>query len=52
MDDMCEWTEDEDGCWNSACGRKFEYIEGTPRENSVRYCPYCGKSLREIRYHE
>lgn len=48
----CEWTENEDGCWDAACGFKFEVIDGTPTENSMLYCPYCGKSLKENRYVE
>ena len=52
MGDTCEWTENEGGCWDAACGGKFEVIEGTPNENSMNYCPYCGKSLKEVRYAE
>lgn len=52
MDDTCEWTENEDGLWDSACGGMFEVLEGTPIENAMNYCSYCGKRLKETRYVE
>lgn len=52
MNETCKWTEDEDGLWNTECGGTFEITEGTPRENEMVFCPYCGKSIEEIAYHE
>ena len=48
MEDKCEWTQNEDGIWETACGNMFEVMEGTPHENQMNYCPYCGKYLVEI----
>lgn len=45
----CEWEEDRDGNWETACGEMFVIIDGTPTENSMRYCPYCGNGLKEVR---
>lgn len=42
----CTWTEDEDTMsYDTACGNKHLFIEGTPRENNYRFCPYCGGAL-------
>ena len=49
MDDQCIWKEDEDGVWDTECGNKFEIIAGTPIENQMNFCPYCGKGLWEER---
>ena len=41
----CEWTEDEDGRWDTACGRAFEFIDSGPAENGAHFCQYCGGRL-------
>ncbi|MCF7811586.1 hypothetical protein K9N50_11425 [bacterium] len=47
---LCDWTEDVDsGAWETACGNIFELTEGTPLENGMEYCAYCGKKLREAK---
>lgn len=44
----CIWTEDDDtGAYDTACGNKHLFIEGTPRENGYRFCPYCGGALMD-----
>lgn len=50
MDETCEWKQDDDGIWDTECGNRFEVMEGTQHENQMNYCPYCGKSLREVKY--
>jgi hypothetical protein len=45
---MCQWSEDEDGNWETACGQTFVLSEGTPSENSFKFCCYCGKQLCEV----
>lgn len=51
--DGCQWFEDGDGGpWETKCGHHFEIIEGTPSENSMRYCCFCGKPLVEVPYDE
>jgi DNA-directed RNA polymerase subunit RPC12/RpoP len=42
----CIWTENEDGAYVTTCGNTYEIINGTPRENHMNFCPYCGKRLR------
>ena len=46
-DKICTWTEDSEGDWDTACGNMFIIITGTPQENRMEYCPYCGRELKE-----
>jgi hypothetical protein len=48
--DTCQWTEDEDGNWDTGCGEKFIWTAGIPTDSGERFCFYCGKSLKVIRY--
>ena len=43
----CQWTQDEDGAYDTECGNKYEITNGTPKENRMKYCTYCGKQLDE-----
>ena len=45
-DGSCEWSQDDDGYWETECGGMFALIEGTPRENDMNFCCYCGKPLK------
>ena len=44
--DACAWAGDGEGNWHTACGEIFTLMEGTPTDNKMRHCPYCGKNLR------
>jgi len=46
----CEWhLDDEDANnWVSACGGSFWFEEGDPKENKMKYCPYCGRHLTQL----
>lgn len=46
-DAECVWSDDE-GCWATGCGHYFEINDGTPSENGMRFCAYCGKPLVEV----
>ena len=48
MKTECVWTEDEEGNWFTACENIFALTTGTPCENSMRFCCYCGLALKEI----
>ena len=52
MREECLWKEDQDGVWDTECGNRFEIMNGTPTENQINWCPYCGKGLREERFTE
>jgi len=41
----CEWTQIDDGPWETGCGHLFEFNEGGPTENGATFCPYCGKRI-------
>ncbi len=41
----CSWQRDEDGNDNTACGGTWCLNDGTPAENGMKFCPYCGKSI-------
>lgn len=41
--ETCEWVEDEDAIWHTACGHSFFFDTDGPAENKLEYCCYCGK---------
>lgn len=43
----CAWRQDEEGVWETACGEAHLFIEGNPRDNNHRFCPYCGRPIEE-----
>lgn len=48
----CQWAEDgsltySEG-WETECGNRFVLTEGTPTENDMKYCCYCGRQLVEV----
>ena len=47
MPTKCVWEFDYDETysWITSCGKKFYIVEGTPVENEMKFCPYCGKKI-------
>lgn len=47
---ICTWTFDDPdrNGWSAECGGEFYLAEGTPKQNEMRFCCYCGKPLDEI----
>jgi len=45
--DKCEWAQEDESsdAWDTGCGRTFLINDGTPPENGMRYCCFCGKTL-------
>ena len=49
----CGWTrtpsiiEDED-TWTTLCGNVWMFEEGTPQDNGMKFCCYCGRPLVQI----
>lgn len=42
----CGWKLDSDiFAWETSCGGLFVINDGTPKENDMKFCPYCGKEL-------
>ena len=49
--ELCGWDEEHDGdTWATGCGHVFQFIDGTPSDNSFVYCCYCGRKIEETRY--
>lgn len=44
----CLWEEDEDGCWETTCKHNFLVNDGTPSDNSMVYCCFCGNEIEEV----
>lgn len=43
---VCTWREEEDS-WDTSCNEKFVIIDGTPEDNGMRFCTYCGRRLQQ-----
>ena len=43
--DACAWTADDDGNWLTGCGGMFVLETGTPKDNEMAWCCYCGRAL-------
>ena len=47
----CIWKEEKDidSChvYNTDCENMFEFVDGNPKDNNFKYCPYCGKAIKE-----
>jgi hypothetical protein len=45
----CTWTrgEYEDTVWETSCSQLFILDDGTPADNDMKFCAYCGKPLVE-----
>lgn len=43
----CEWTFDEDGFYQTGCGKAWAFNAGDMKSNGLKYCPYCGHLSRE-----
>ena len=47
MKSPCVWkySDDEMDYYETGCGESFIVLEGTPTENRMRFCAYCGRPL-------
>lgn len=51
----CKWTQEagyDDQCYHTSCGNAFYMNDGTPKENDMEYCCFCGEEIDEIPYVE
>lgn len=46
----CCWSENSNGAWATGCGNLYEVNDGTPLENKMHFCCFCGRKLTESRY--
>lgn len=44
----CGWTMDNEGWWETDCGHVFVLNDGTPSQNRMGFCCYCGSKLVEM----
>lgn len=45
---FCIWDEDEwTGAWDTRCGSSFQIVDGTPADNLMRFCCYCGRPIEQ-----
>lgn len=48
----CPWIQEDDwedpSIYATECGKTFLITEGTPDNNDMKYCCYCGKKLIQI----
>jgi hypothetical protein len=51
---VCYWSQDgEDGdTWATQCGHYFALNEGTPSDNKMDFCCYCGRQLLGLRFED
>lgn len=48
LGEPCEWTEDRDGSWETACGSLMVLLDGTP----AKFCGNCGRPIQAKGYFE
>ena len=51
-EEFCKWVQNSDGWWQTDCKNGFVVNDGTPEENGMKFCCYCGKPLRQKLYEE
>ena len=45
---ICVWEyEENEDYYETSCGEAWCFTEGNCKENKCRYCPYCGKKIKE-----
>jgi hypothetical protein len=44
---VCYWNQEDDeyGSYETDCGSAFIMTEGTPSDNDMKFCCYCGKKM-------
>ncbi len=49
----CVWTGDkteyDTGQYDTSCGQAFVVLEGTLKDNKMKFCCYCGEPLEEVK---
>jgi hypothetical protein len=50
--DECEWIQSSNfeygQDYTTDCGQWFSITEGTPEQNNMKFCCYCGKKLVQV----
>ena len=48
--ETCTWQQDGDsdsGVYGTSCGHYFDITDGTPEDNKMKWCCYCGRKLTQ-----
>ena len=50
---VCKWhlnnaNGDDDDYWETDCGSTWFFVDGTPKNNGVKYCHSCGKKVKYV----
>ena len=50
IEEVCEWTLiDEDfNAYDTSCKSPWCLESGTPSDNKMNYCPYCGRKIKVV----
>lgn len=54
-DEICVWEQNEEGDYRTSCDNCFRiYVldNGTPEENKMKFCCYCGRLLETVETEE
>jgi len=48
--ERCFWVEDytEEYVYDTDCDNRHEFIAGGINENGYKFCPYCGKKIKQM----
>lgn len=46
--DQCAWVREEEGQWVTGCDNAYEIIDGSPEQNRMKFCCYCGKTIKDL----
>ena len=46
----CQWSENQNGVWDTACDKTFFFDADGPVENGAKFCLYCGGELIPVPY--
>ena len=54
IEDCCEWQQEDwnSGAWFTDCSNAFWLEDGSPEDNKMIFCPFCGKKLRGVPYQQ
>ena len=42
-----EYVTSDDSYWKTSCGEVHNFYQGNIEYNHFKFCPYCGKLIRE-----
>jgi len=44
-DKNCEWEQDGEDHYQTACRKAFEFSDGGVADNGFEFCPFCGGAI-------